>query len=288
MKKEVLIGLVIIIVVVILSFIILPKTGFAIYQYSHSKILDKDYLENLKLKANVECLQNSQCPEGFECVGNKCITKSEINLCQNIKLFTPTRKLKTGQPINSIREIITDSELPHLLADGDLVELIDNKLTKHFYVQVIYIGENNLEKENGEYSININNKPIYTYRLMFSKSVDFSSENIRGQVLRILGKEYVIDSKSDNNKIILIYDNKKIKLEDEKSVNDIIKESLVNIKRNEDGKIIMFEVSFNIQDKDKSNIKVKENYSDPVFNAIKLSFDGIDNEFADIRLGGNC
>ncbi len=122
-------------------------------------------------------------------------------------------------------------------------------------------------------------------------SLEFLEKNIHlydQKILRILGKEYVISDKSDNLITELISGNNKLKLENGKNVNDIVKGSLVNIKRNEEEKVIMIEILFNMLDKDRGNIKVKENYFDPVFNFVELSFDNANDGFADVRIGGNC
>ena len=38
----------------------------------------------------------------------------------------------------------------------------------------------------------------------------------------------------------------------------------------------------------KNNIKVRENYSDSVFNAVKLSFKDVEDKFVDVRIGSSC
>ncbi len=273
-------------VLIILSIFtsILSQSNSTIYQ---GNVIKKNYLEDLKIKANIECLQNSQCLGVFECVDNYCVSNKEINVCQKIKLSTNSIPLEIGKPINLAKKVLTRKDLPYLLSDGEIVEIKDGNLTEHFYSPVILVGENNIEKENKDYFININNKPIYTYRLMFSTGVDFSNKNIHWQILRILGREYIIGDNSDNSIIELISDNKKLKLEDGKKVNEIAIETLVNIKRNEEGKVIMLEISFNNLGLD-DKLKVRESYTDSVFNAIKLSFDYADDGFADIRVGGNC
>jgi len=267
MKKGVWVIL-IVLTLIISAIVIFPKTGFV------TQSLNANNLENLRQKAEVECLQNSQCPENSSCVGNKCIDKKEIDLCQSVSLSTPTRKIKKGDSINSIKEVLTKAQLPFLLSDGELVEEINNELIKHFYIQIILIGEDKIEKENQDYLIE-NNQPIYTYRLIFSNGVDFSDKNIQGQVLGILGEEYTISSNSDNSNIYLVSKNKKIVLKDSEDI---------KITQNEEGKIIMIEISFFSNNK----IKTKENHIDSVFNKIKFSFNNADDNSADVRIGGSC
>lgn len=270
MKKGVLFWGLLILLIASIIFIILPKinpTGFA------TQSIDASHLEELRLKAEVGCLQNSQCPGGFGCVGNVCVNKNEINLCQDFKLYSGSRRLEVGQPINSIKEVLTDGQLPYLLPDGEIVEEVNNELIEYFYIQVILIGDNKIEKENEYYTI-ANDKPLYIYRLILSTGVDFSNKNIRGQVLRILGEEYIIGSNSDNSNIYLVSNKENVRLQDKENV---------KITNDENGNVIMIEIEFFSQDKIKNN----EANVDSVFSSTKLSFK-YDNNFADVRIGGNC
>ncbi len=290
---KILIGVLgILVLAIILGFIILPKTSFTIYQ---DKDVDKTYLENLKLKANVECLQNSQCLEGFECVGNKCVNKDEINVCQKIKLSSDSIPLEVGKPINLAKRVLTRSDLPYLLSNGKIVKIIDGELTEYLYSPVILIGDNKIERENEEYFIKLKNDSfIYLYRSTFSNPVDFSDKEIQGQILRILGKEYTIDSTSLNSKIGLTSENKKIIIEDGKKVKikdglffDDIDNSLGKIIKGDDGNVSRIEISFNKQDK--INIKNKEKYENLVFDSVEFSFNDVNIKgFADISIGGKC
>jgi len=269
MKKGVLgVLITLILAIVISSFIIFPKTGFAI------KPINKVTLESLRQKAEVVCLQNSQCLEGSECVNNACVNKNEIDICQEISLSTPTRKIKNGDSINSVKKILTGEELPYLLSRGELVEIVNNKTIEYLYSPVILIGDNKIEKENQEYQVSID-EPIYTYRLTFSKGVDFSNKNIRRQSLRILGNEYIIGSNSDNSNIYLVSDKKNILLQNKNNIKII---------QNEKKNIMSIEIIFFSWD----NIKVSNYFIEPTFNSIKLSFNNADDYFADVRVGGVC
>jgi len=294
MKKKLkfLLGILgILILISIVGSFILPKTAFAIYQ---DKAVDKNYLENLKLKANVECLQNSQCPESFECVDNKCINKNKTNICQKVKLSTNSKPLEVGEPINIAKKVLTSIDLPYLLSDGKILKIIDGELIEYLYSPVILIGDNKIERTNEEYFIKLKNDSfIYLYRFTFSNPVDFSDKEIQGQILRILGKEYIIDSKSNNSKIILISTDKEIKLENRKKAKIKkglffidIEGNIVNVVRGKDGNIVMFDIGFSKQDKE--NIKNKEKYTDSIFDAVEFSFNDVNEELADIRIGGNC
>ena len=112
MKKGVLSGVLLAVaVVVILTVLFFPKTGFAV------KPIDATHLEELRLKAEVGCLQNSQCSEGSECVNNVCVNKNEIDICKEVSLSTTVKRLQTGDSINSAKKTLSESDLHYLITD---------------------------------------------------------------------------------------------------------------------------------------------------------------------------
>ena len=276
--KRVLVSITIILIAVGLFGFVLPKTGFSIAQET---VVNDKYLEDLREQAGLECLKNSQCGEGYVCVGNVCVEKADINLCESTDLYFRSVKLKGGDSISSLKEIITDNELPYLLSDGELIEINEDKLIEYFYTQTIWIGNNTLERDSGIYQIKQKTKePLYTYFLTFSKPVDFSSKKIQGQILNILGNEYAITGKSDNDKIELSSISKKIVLKD--------KENNVNVVKNSEGKVLFIEIPF-YATPNRESIKVGEVYTDSLFNAVKLNFKYVSQEgFADVKFGGKC
>jgi hypothetical protein len=269
MRKGALAGVILVIaVVVILTILFFPKTIFAVNPIGAS------HLEELRLNADVECLQNSQCPEGSECVGNACIDKKEADKCETISLNTPTRQIWIGSSINSVKEVLTKVDLPFLLSDGEFVKMIDGKAVKYFYSSTILIGSNKIEKEADKYSIQ-NDKPLYTYRLTFSNGIDFSDKDIQGQAIKILGEEYSLGSNSDNSNIYLISEKTKVQLQNKDNI---------DITKDEKGNVIRIEIAFSSQ----NSVKDAETNTDSFFNSTKLSFNSVNEDFADVRIGGNC
>ena len=207
-------------IILTLSFVLSYSfTGFSVLQEAS---IGESYLEELRLNAEVECLQNSQCSENQECVDNECLSEGEINFCESENLYSEVRKLGSGDSINSVKRIFTDKQLPYLLSDGELVKISDEKTIEYFYIQMIKIGENKIED-----SFILSDEPLYTYKIVFSKSVNFSDKDFYGQVLRILGKEYLIEGNSNQSKIYLDFGEEEIVLDD----------SEIDFRYDEDGKI---------------------------------------------------
>jgi len=292
-EKRVIFGILFLIFVGILSSILSGSPSM--YQ---GESINENYLEDLRLKAKVECLQSLQCSEGYECINNKCRDKNSINVCQDTVLSTTAVSLKVGDSLNSGKRALSYSDLPYLLEDGKILEIIDDNITEYLYSPLILINDDKIEKENQDHLIKPKSGPgLIIYIFSFSKNVDFSNKNIQGQVLRILGEEYIIGDDSTNSIIYLISDNKRIRLEGGKNVetkeglvSKVVEGASVNMIKDEKG-IAMFEIVFGIQgniNNNKNNIKVGENYIDPVFNTIKLSFNNIQDGLVDVRIGGQC
>ncbi len=95
-------------------------------------------MDSLKQKAGLECLQNSQCSSGFECIENKCQNNSDVNIYKNIKLFNLAKKLRSGDSINRTRKYITANSLPYLLSNGEIVELKEGeKMLQNIFIHRI-------------------------------------------------------------------------------------------------------------------------------------------------------
>ncbi len=290
--RRVLVSVTIILLAIGLFGFVLPKTGFSIAQET---VVNDKYLEDLRQQAGLECLKDSQCSESYVCVGNTCVAQTQVDLCKKVSLSTGAEPIEVGESINSAKNILTKSDLPYLLSDGKLLEIIDNNITEYMYTSSIIVGERIVEQENNTYIIgNISSEnPLYTLKIDFSKPVDFSSKKIKGQALKIFGEEYVISGSSNNEVVELISNSKKIILEEGKKIRTETLSSAegtsVNLRKNEDGKIIGFEIDFREGNINQEKIKVGNNHIDSGFKDIKLSFDSINqNKFAELSIGGNC
>lgn len=254
--------------------------------------IDKNHLESLRVQLNIECLQNSQCSDGYECIDGNCIRNEEINSCRDISLAPVSRPLFIGQPLNMYREAFTETNLPHLLADGIIAVLENDNITEYNYAQIIFSGNAKLRNENGQVVFRATENPndfFYKYRLYFSNDFNFSSNQIRGQVLRILGDEYVIGNDSTNSDLYLVSNERQIKLESNRRVmvgqNEVSGANVQMIMG--DTGVEVIEIIFNKEGVERQTVSSGNSYVDPVFNSSSLSFNSYTDR-ASITLGGNC
>jgi|SRR3989344_1997179 len=291
-KRVSLISLIGILFIVAFGFVLSQKeTGSIDYE---ARYLDSVRLKSLSLASETECLQDSQCLDDYGCMANKCVIKDSIDYCQEFKLSTSISNLKVGSPINVDKEIISESQMPSLLSSGKFVEIFKDKPLEYDYIFMIVVGDSLIGQDSADFFIipSGSEKPIYTFKVVFSNGVDFSSETIKGQTIKILGEEYVIGSASTNSVIYLISKSKKIKLEDKRNAiinTEKVDNSAVNFVKDYLGNIISIEFPINGSLIPGDNIKVGEKVAHPVFDAVKISFNGMGpTGVADIKIGGNC
>jgi hypothetical protein len=187
------------------------------------------------------------------------------------------------------RGVITRTELPDLLVYGTLAGESGGDVAQYEYVQYILPGSNRIMEDNGNYFINNVSYQLKTY---FSRGVNFSNSEIRGQDFHLLGRNFTIGEESNNFGIILVSAEKTISLVENEGVYEgttIITGTYVTFSRESDGKISAFEISFNRGGLEKPKLYVGEKYLESAFNAIDLSFNSVDEYgYANVTIGENC
>lgn len=270
MKKRIKISF----IVFIFSFIFLV---FLLMPNVIVQSLSPGSLETLRSKAGVECLENSQCSFGEECVDNFCFEKEEIDSCKKVDLSTSVKKLESGMKLNSAKMVLTRRDLPFLLADGEIDELVDGEIVKYFYTPSIILGENIISNETGNSMITSSELPLFVYRITFSNPIDFSSEDIQGQAIRILGEEYKINSESKNSKVGFELSNNYIFVEESKENN-------IKISKDKEGKVLSIDMPFYLTE----DMKKGDSVSDSYFNSIELSIREADENYIELEVGKKC
>lgn len=135
------------------------------------------------------------CPNG--CLAGACL--ESVDLCEEEYLDIPSEPLYIGNPINNVKYILTDSELPELLSDdffaGNVVA---------DYVQTIKIGSRNIIP--GPF-IDLGSgmlyEDFYKYGLTFDQAVDFTSPNSLGEHLNLLGRDFAVGAGTNANNLYL-------------------------------------------------------------------------------------
>jgi len=182
--------------------------------------------------------------------------------------------------------IMSGGELS-LLTDGTLWYDVIGFGTKNAdYTSTLYRGSFGIENStsNGDldspqFLMEVGTNPdnfLYKYVLSFTKNIDFSGGLENPGTMEILGRDYLVEIGSTNQKWILreSNSNSKIILEVNQSVkvdDKIINGTFVKFS-GWNGEVSGIEISFAMQDSNKDYIAVGEIYDNPVFQDLRVSF----------------
>jgi hypothetical protein len=135
---------------------------------------------------------------------------STVTSGEGVNLKTPSRNLYYGESINSARQVLTEAELPNILADGTFSDLTG---TSYTYSQTVVLGDTvttfdtNSVIDDPEFYLDIGTTatdPLYNYTLSLNKNLNVSdSTNVQGQKINILGVDYIIGADSTNTTLYL-------------------------------------------------------------------------------------
>ena len=122
--------------------------------------------------------------------------------------------------------------------------------------------------------------PLFNLTAIFSQSVDFTNSVSKGQTLTLFGNQFLVDSSTDNSKLVLISGGtKKITLQNDWSVmvgdnGDIVDGTVVTFVGSVNN-LVSLSISFGGSDSDHDAIPLGGYYLDPLFNQFQLLFKNI-------------
>jgi len=130
---------------------------------------------------------------------------------EGVSLGTSSRSLYYADAINSARSTITATELPNVLADGEVSDLTG---TTYTYSQAITVGgtASTFGTSGGDLGDPVlyldvgtdADAPLYNYSLSLNKNLNVSdATNVQGQKINILGVDYIIGARSTNTTLYL-------------------------------------------------------------------------------------
>jgi hypothetical protein len=130
---------------------------------------------------------------------------------ESVDLATTSQKLYLNSSINAARTVITDAELPTILADGSIADLTG---TTYDYTQSLVLGDSKIEFSKSGESIDpipmvsigtTAGDPLYNYTLTLVKALNVSdTTNVVGTAtLKMQGVDYVVGANSDYNTLFL-------------------------------------------------------------------------------------
>ncbi len=162
------------------------------------------------------CNIEKTCNKYGDCISNNCVkNKCTSNICppkEEVPLFTASNKLYLNQPINSIKSVITKTELPFTLMVGKFngVDYLQN-IEIGNYPKTIFAREPSSNYDPSfvlGFSFTISNY-LYNSIVLFSSPVSF----LNSEEITLFGKNYKSALSSEG--IILLENGKRLVLTNE-------------------------------------------------------------------------
>jgi len=130
---------------------------------------------------------------------------------EHTRLDTTNNRIIIGEALNNARTLLNKTDLPTLLADG---EVTDDSGVFYPYTQDIQLNGNaHVYYSRSDYNlidpvlhiemVPTSGSPTYTTRVIFYNSLPVSSPDVIYNTINLFGKDYVIGSGSDYNTLIL-------------------------------------------------------------------------------------
>ena len=124
-------------------------------------------------------------------------------------LSVSTDFLYLGQPLNFNVDVISDEDLPTLLAEGLFT---DYDGTDYEYDQEIIVGNDSeftFDAARGlddpELLISLaRDNPAFTYRVVFDDPIDFTDSDTHGEEITLLGEEYTVSTRTGDGELVLL------------------------------------------------------------------------------------
>ncbi len=142
-------------------------------------------------------------------------------------LFSGGTKLYVNDSLNTVTNVLTDDELPVVLADTSFSGNVDSSMT-----QTIDIGSNPrvtfkrqpTSSDEPGFALQTSTTQanyIYNATITFNKAVNFSHADSEGEDIELFGQTYTISSATDNDNLILLKSAEKLSLDSDSPVADV-------------------------------------------------------------------
>jgi hypothetical protein len=157
---------------------------------------------------------NLQASMGASSSGTYASTTGET-----VELFSGGTKIYINDSLNTVKNVLTKSDLPTVLADEDFSGNVDASITQQItlgsYPKVIY-GKQPTNEDDPAYSLQLSTSTtnyIYNASATFSKAVNFTHADSQGQSLTLFGQKFTVSADTDATKLVLLQSAEKISLD---------------------------------------------------------------------------
>jgi len=145
-----------------------------------------------------------------------------------VPLFTGGTKLYVNDSLNTVKSVLTKSDLPTILAAGSFSGNVDASITQTIDLgrdPAITFKRQPTSSDNPNYALQLSTTQanyIYNATATFSKSINFSSSDSEGNAIKLFGMEFTIGSATDADTLVLLKSAKKVDLSTDSPTADVV------------------------------------------------------------------
>jgi len=137
------------------------------------------------------------------------VSTAAATVTGGVSLDTSASRIYLNDAINSVKDTLTSSDLPTVLADGTFV---DDEGDEYDYTQYILVGSNRVsfdQEDSDEDPVleiamsTSNSNPLYTLKVIFTKAVNFTDSDSIGNRLDLFGTTFTVGAETDSTDLVL-------------------------------------------------------------------------------------
>lgn len=154
----------------------------------------------------------------FVANGGSTTTTTTTTTGEVFPLFTGSTHLYLNSSLNAARNIITDDDLPTVLADGDISANVDADYTQTINLNGanrILFGQEPSSDDDPTVYLDIGTTAathLYNATVIFDRAVNFTHADSQGETLELFGKEWTVGADTSSTELVLYKSSEKILL----------------------------------------------------------------------------
>src|SRR3989344_4456153 len=139
---------------------------------------------------------------------------------ETFPLFTGGTKIYINDTLNKVKTVVTDSELPTILTDGDFSGNVDAE-----YTQTIVLGSNprvtfakQPDSSDDDPAVGLalgttaTSQTTYNATVTFDKTVNFTHADSEGEDITLFGQKFTVGTATDDDELVLFKSSQTVSL----------------------------------------------------------------------------
>ncbi|MDO8509386.1 MAG: hypothetical protein Q7S27_06930 [Nanoarchaeota archaeon] len=143
---------------------------------------------------------------------NGVLAQADICTEESAPLFTSSQKIYLNEPLNIAKTLLGEADLPKLLKRGKFSGNVEAE-----YSHIIEIGSNPkvvyakqpTSSDDPSFGLKLSTSRgsnFYNATIVFNKAVDFTSSDSIGEKINLFGKNFVVSSETNSDRLVLYRD----------------------------------------------------------------------------------